>query len=171
MKKEDEERAQAQAWELAYEARNARVARAIGAQVAAVRRAQRITPDGPPYTPEERKRQQAALRTLVQVLNRTPDEDRFCQQYDDGRALVRLERKNLELQARMRTDGTGTTAIAADLPGVAMYWARKSGSAPIAVNLETWTDKDGAPVPVQIRNAIQGHLEHMADAIRADEEE
>lgn len=168
MKKEPTEK---ETFGIAYTARNDRVARQIGPYVADVLKGRRLAPDGPPYTPTERAQQWAAVRALVKELNKTDDLDRFCQQYDDGRVLARSELKNLELQARMRTDAEGTTAISAELPGVALYWRKVPGAGPTTINLAAWTDKDGAPVPERVRRAVKKHLDQLADAIKADEEE
>ena len=96
---------------------------------------------------------------------------RFYWQYDDGRVLARSEVKNLELQARMRTDADGTTVISAELPGAALYWRKVPGTGPTTINLAAWTDNDGAPVSEQVRRAVEKHLDQLADAIKADEEE
>lgn len=159
-------------YEIAYITRNERVAQQIGPYVAEVLRGRRLIQDGPAYTPTERRRQWAAVRALVQELDKTDDFDRFCQQYDDGRTLARSERKNLELQTRMRTDADGSTAISEDLPGAAFYWGNTPETDhPTTITLSKWTGGDGAPVSERVRLVVTKHLEQIADAIRADEEE
>lgn len=175
MNPEHEKQARAQAERLAYETRNARVARKIGPAVADVRRRQRLVSDGPPYTPTERQDQRERLAHLQAILERIQGDDRLCQQYDDGRALVHLEKANLDLQARHWRDGTGETWIDARSPWIAFYIPARSSKV-MTVILRTWHHSEGngpdlGPVPVQWRNSISAALDHLAAAIQADEDQ